>query len=95
MTVQKSITHKLLVPVTFEGKEHTEITLRRLKYKDLKATFKEDDADQLDFITSRLSGWPIDAVEEIDPYDMEDIREIIDFFSSRRASKTAKLPRNS
>ncbi|WP_375707550.1 phage tail assembly protein, partial [Bartonella sp. AA1HLJMS] len=46
MTVQTSITHKLLIPIAFEEKEHTTITLRRPKTKDLQAIDKKEGVEQ-------------------------------------------------
>jgi len=52
-------THQLIVPVTFEGQQHTSITIRRVKAKDLRNFNPKEDSlsDVLDLI-ARLSGWP-------------------------------------
>ncbi|WP_455466376.1 phage tail assembly protein [Bartonella sp. B39] len=97
MTVQTSFTYELLVPVTFEGKEHTEITLRRPKTKDVHEVYKQKKPDitQILEMISRLSGWPMDAVEGIDSYDMDVIVKKTESFTKRQDSETGKLPRNS
>ncbi|WP_273789862.1 phage tail assembly protein [Bartonella sp. ML70XJBT] len=90
MTVQKTVTYKLLVPITFEGKEHTEITLRRIKIKDIKAIEKKEGTDQTTMMIARLSEWPYDAVSEIDSADLNSIGEILDSFTKRRETSTGK-----
>ncbi|WP_273724330.1 phage tail assembly protein [Bartonella sp. AU18XJBT] len=95
MTVQTSITHKLLVPVTFEGKEHTEITLRRIKVKDMQAIDKKEGTDQVVTMIARLSGWPYEAVGELDGGDMANLGEILESFTKRRDTSTGKPPQNS
>lgn len=85
MATQKTVTHTLIEPVEFEGKEHTEITLRRLKAKDLK-DFRNDNDDmgQTLKIIGRLSGWPPEGVEELDAADLAAIGDIIEGFTGRR-----------
>ncbi|MDD9330656.1 MAG: phage tail assembly protein [Bartonella sp.] len=73
MTIQKSITHKLLIPVIFEGKEHTEITLHRPKIKDVQAIDKKEGIEQTIAMIARLSGWPHEAIEELDINDLSSI----------------------
>ncbi|WP_208433180.1 MULTISPECIES: phage tail assembly protein [Bartonella] len=95
MTVQTSITHKLLIPVTFEGKEHTEITLRRPKTKDVQAIDKKEGVEQTIAMVSRLSEWPHEAVGELDIDDLSSIGEILESFIKRRDTSTGKPPQNS
>lgn len=94
MTFQTSITHKLLVPVTFEGKEHTEITLRRPKTKDVQAIDKKEGVEQTIAMVSRLSEWPHEAVGELDINDLASIGEILESFTKRRETSTGKPPQN-
>ncbi|WP_375674391.1 phage tail assembly protein [Bartonella sp. CL100XZDX] len=95
MTVQTSITHKLLIPVTFEGKEHTTITLQRPKTKDVQAIDKKEGIEQTIAMITRLSEWPHEAVGELDINDLASIGEILESFIKRRDTSTGKLPLNS
>ncbi|EJF95954.1 phage tail assembly protein [Bartonella taylorii] len=95
MTVQTRITHKLLIPVTFEGKEHTTITLRRPKTKDVQAIDKKEGVEQTIAMVSRLSEWPHEAVGELDIDDLSSIGEILESFIKRRDTSTGKPPQNS
>ncbi|WP_156851783.1 phage tail assembly protein [Bartonella refiksaydamii] len=95
MTVQTSITHQLLIPVTFEGKEHTTITLRRPKTKDVQAIDKKEGVEQTIAMVSRLSEWPHEAVGELDIDDLASIGEILESFIKRRETSTGKPPLNS
>lgn len=84
MTIQQSVTHQLLIPITFEGKEHTEITLRRPKTKDLQAIDKKEGVEQTIAMIARLSGWPHEAISELDINDLSSIGEILESFIKRR-----------
>ncbi|WP_375641067.1 MULTISPECIES: phage tail assembly protein [unclassified Bartonella] len=95
MTVQTSITHKLLIPIAFEGKEHTTITLRRPKTKDLQAIDKKEGVEQTIAMIARLSEWPHEAVGELDINDLSSIGEILESFIKRRDTSTGKPPLNS
>ncbi|ATO57117.1 phage tail assembly protein [Bartonella sp. 1-1C] len=94
MTIQKSVTHKLLIPITFEGKEHTEITLNRPKTKDLQAIDKKEGIEQTIAMIARLSEWPHDAISELDINDLSSIGEILESFIKRRETSTGKPPLN-
>ncbi|WP_273757783.1 phage tail assembly protein [Bartonella sp. AU55XJBT] len=94
MTVQKTVTHQLLVPITFEGKEHSEITLQRPKTKDLQAIDKKEGIEQTIAMIARLSGWPHDAISELDINDLSNIGEILESFIKRRETSTGKPPLN-
>jgi len=85
MTVEAKITHKLLVPVTFEGAEHTSITIRRVKVKDLRG-LKVDNVtiEEMLSLIVKLSGWPPEGVDELDQADLEVVSEIISGFSKAR-----------
>ncbi|WP_375641096.1 MULTISPECIES: phage tail assembly protein [unclassified Bartonella] len=95
MTVQTSITHKLLIPIAFEGKEHTTITLRRPKTKDLQAIDKKEGVEQTIAMIARLSEWPHEAISELDINDLSSIGEILESFIKRRDTSTGKPPLNS
>ncbi|WP_254475320.1 MULTISPECIES: phage tail assembly protein [unclassified Bartonella] len=94
MTIQQSVTHQLLIPITFEGKEHTEITLRRPKTKDLQAIDKKEGVEQTIAMIARLSEWPHDAISELDINDLSSIGEILESFIKRRETLTGKPPLN-
>ncbi|WP_455475508.1 phage tail assembly protein [Bartonella sp. B17] len=94
MATQPSMTHQLLVPVKFEGKEHTEITLRRAKTKDLQAIDKKEGIEQTIAMIARLSEWPYEAVGELDIEDLSSIGEILESFIKRRDTSTGRPPLN-
>ncbi|WP_208435028.1 phage tail assembly protein [Bartonella phoceensis] len=95
MTIQTSITHKLLIPITFEGKEHTTIILQRPKIKDVQAIDKKEGIEQTIAMIARLSGWPYEAISELDINDLASIGEILESFIKRRDTSTGKPPQNS
>ncbi|QEE08600.1 phage tail assembly protein [Bartonella kosoyi] len=95
MTIQQSVTHQLLIPITFEGKEHTTITLQRPKTKDLQAIDKKEGVEQTIAMIARLSGWPHEAISELDINDLSSIGEILESFIKRRDTLTGKPPQNS
>ncbi|CAK00785.1 phage tail assembly protein [Bartonella tribocorum] len=95
MTIQQSVTHQLLIPITFEGKEHTTITLQRPKTKDLQAIDKKEGVEQTIAMIARLSGWPHEAISELDINDLSSIGEILESFIKRRDTSTGKPPQNS
>jgi len=78
MSLQEKITHKLIVPVTFEGVVHDVIIIRRIKAKDLRA-FKQESQDigEILSLIGKLSNWPPEGVDELDQADLEAISEII------------------
>ncbi|ATP11936.1 hypothetical protein BHOIPH791_13230 [Bartonella henselae] len=94
MTIQQSVTHQLLIPITFEGKEHTTITLQRPKTKDLQAIDKKEGVEQTIAMIARLSGWPHEAISELDINDLSSIGEILESFIKRRDTSTGKPPQN-
>jgi hypothetical protein len=88
MDVLNETRHTLKVPVTFEGKEHTFIPLRRIKGKDLRAITREDDTTEKTFLIIRLlSNWPPEGVDELDGEDIEAISKIIEGFMGKRARR--------
>ncbi|ALE02858.1 phage tail assembly protein [Bartonella ancashensis] len=84
MSTQSTVTHPLFVPVTFEGKEHTSIILRRPKTKDVQAIDKKEGITQTIEMIARLSGWPHEAVGELDVTDLSSIGDILESFMKRR-----------
>jgi len=89
MAVEAKVTHKLFVPVTFEGVEHTSIILRRIKAKDLRGLKTDDTSDDTSIeeilgLIVKLSGWPPEGVDELDQADLEAIGDIIKGFSKAR-----------
>ncbi len=82
MTISTPTKHTLLVPVTFEAREHTSITLRRIKGKDIRELAQQDDGDKSLFIIARLSGWPPEGVDELDAADIDEISKIVEGFTT-------------
>jgi len=80
--------HALFEPITVDGAERRTIDLRRLKGKDLRDIdkFEGGNADKTLFIIQRLSGWPPEAVEELDAADIEACGKIIEGFTKRKPS---------
>ncbi len=88
MDVLKETRHELKVPVTFEGKEHAFISLRRIKGKDLRAITREEDKIEQTFLIIRLlSNWPPEGVDELDGEDIEAISKIVEGFMGKRARR--------
>lgn len=86
--IRKLVGHTLLVPVTFEGKEHTSINLRRIKGKDIRDMERQEtNLDKTFFMIGRLSEWPPEGVDEIDGEDFDAISKIIEGFMGRRRSR--------
>ncbi|WP_375686679.1 phage tail assembly protein [Bartonella sp. AC331YNZD] len=85
----------MLEPLTFEGKEHTTITLRRPKTKDLQAIDKKEGIEQTIAMIARLSEWPHEVISELDINDLVSIGEILESFIKRRDTSTGKPPLNS
>lgn len=83
--IRKQVAHKLAVPITFEGREVSEITLRRLKGKDIRDMERHgSDVEKTFFIIGRLASLPPEAVDELDAADFEAVSEIIEGFMGRR-----------
>ena len=85
-------TVSLSVPVTFEGREITEIRIAKPKVKDLKRMNAALDGitDRLDqgiVMASALTGYPVEMIEDLDTDDFTEISEMIaDFFPKGTAS---------
>ena len=72
-------------PITVEGREVKEITLRRPKVREARDARKKhkDPADQEIELVSQLSGLPPSAIEEFDIADYSKIQEVLaGFFGS-------------
>jgi hypothetical protein len=88
----KRKTVSLSVPVTFEGREITEIRIAKPKVKDLKRMNAALDGitDRLDqgiVMASALTGYPVEMIEELDTDDFTALSEVIaDFFPKGAAS---------
>ncbi|OPB29852.1 phage tail assembly protein [Bartonella sp. WD12.1] len=87
MTTKQNSTYKLIAPFTLEDKDYTEITLRHIRTKDIKATMQEKEGiDQVAAMIARLSGWSYDAVDELDARDLKAIGKILEDFTERRGT---------
>jgi len=85
MNIEPQITHKLLIPVHFEGITHDAITIRRVKVKDLRGLKMENvSIDEMLTLIVKLTGWPPEGVDELDQADLEAISNIISGFSKAR-----------
>lgn len=83
-------TIQLDYPITFEGREVKEITLRRPKVKEARDVRKKnkDDADMEIALLSQLAGLAPAAIEELDVADYSKLQEVLaGFFGS--SAKTA------
>ena len=80
------IAHTLIEPVEVDGVEKKTIELRRLKGKDLKAMDDHggSNIDKLLATIQRLSGWPPEAMLELDGADIEALGKIIEGFMGRK-----------
>lgn len=87
-----SRTVPLSEPVTFEGREITEIRIAKPKVKDLKRmnAALEGITDRLDqgvVMASALTGYPVEMIEDLDTDDFTAVSEVIaDFFPKGTAS---------
>lgn len=87
---QKTVS--LSVPVTFEGREITEIRITKPKVKDLKRMNAALDGitDRLDqgiVMAAALTGYPVEMIEDLDTDDFTALSEVIaDFFPKGTAS---------
>lgn len=85
-------TVRLADPITWEGREITEITLSKPRVKDLKRMHAalagiEDRLEQGIVMAAALTGLPVEAIEELDTDDFTAISEVIaDFFPKGTAS---------
>ena len=92
MSDPKTKTVSLSVPVTFEGREITEIRIAKPKVKDLKRMNAALDGitDRLDqgiVMASALTGYPVEMIEDLDTDDFTALSEVIaDFFPKGTAS---------
>jgi len=88
----KQKTVSLSAPVTFEGREITEIRIAKPKVKDLKRMNAALDGitDRLDqgiVMASALTGYPVEMIEDLDTDDFTALSEVIaDFFPKGTAS---------
>lgn len=78
--------HTLFEPIVVDGVEKSTIELRRLKAKDIRAMEAMDgkNADKMLFMIQKLSGWPPEAVEELDASDLDALGKIIEGFTGRK-----------
>jgi hypothetical protein len=89
-------TFRLSEPVSWEGKEITEITITKPKVKDLKRMNAElaDIKDQLEqgiAMAATLSGLPVEVIEELDTDDFTAVSEVIaGFFPQATASRNGE-----
>lgn len=91
---QSTNTVSLAVPFEWQGQMIAEVTIRRPKVKDLRAieVSSRDRTSQLDQgaeMLAKLTGLPIEAVDELDAQDFTAISEVIaGFFPQAKGRAT-------
>jgi hypothetical protein len=80
------VSHTLKESVLVEGVERKTIEIRRLKGKDLRAMGDDNgsNVDKLLNTIQRLSGWPPEAMDDLDAADIEAIGTIVEGFMGRK-----------
>lgn len=75
---------KLKYPVEFDGKKVEKVELRRPKVKDVIDVQKKtkDEAEQELLLFSKLTGMPIEFIEELDIADYQQLQETYKGFLS-------------
>jgi hypothetical protein len=71
----QSVTVKLIDPIEFGSETITELTLKRIKFKHLRAIddLNHMTTDQLGHLIGRISGQPKDVIDELDAEDLAKI----------------------
>jgi hypothetical protein len=65
-------------PYKLDGKEITEVTIRRGKVRDSKAARRQAEGNSADYETimiSNLTGLPVEFIDELDLYDYGNLQE--------------------
>lgn len=84
--IVKKTKYPLSEPITFEGREITELNLRRLKGKDIRRVEAIDNKiDQTAFLIGELSGNAPEIFEELDAADIDGLSKIVEGFMKRKA----------
>ena len=68
---------KLKYPIEFEGKKVEKLTVRRPKVKDLKDVSQkaQDDTERELLLFAKLTGQPVELIEELDLADYRQLQE--------------------
>ncbi|WP_019222032.1 phage tail assembly protein [Bartonella senegalensis] len=86
--------YQLLIPIEIDGKIQTEINLRHLKLKDLKAMEGKDGIEQITEMIASLSGWSYRAIYELCPCDFLNIKEILEPLITKPLEMIKKFQEN-
>ncbi len=87
----KSVTVELDYPVTFDGREYSSLTFRRMKAKDaLVAESEENNARAGYMLFAALAGVELGVIEELDVSDLSKIGEAIEPFLGKRGQEAKK-----
>lgn len=73
-------TIKLKYPIEFEGKKYSEIKVRSPKVKDYKAAQMAKEEEQELVLISKLTGQPVEFIEELEMSDYVKLQEAIKDF---------------
>jgi len=84
--ILKKTKYTLIEPIEFEGKQISELYLRRMKGKDIRRVESiENKIDQTAFLIGELSGNAPDIFEELDAADVDGLAKVIEGFMNRKA----------
>lgn len=73
--------YKLLHPFKGNGQSYEEITLRRLKFKEVREAIKKKDQLEINFFyVKKSTGMPDDDLDEMDAQDIRNIKDIVSTF---------------
>ena len=86
-TSNERISHTLFTPINVDGVERRTIEVRRMRTRDIRDVEKVAGGglEKAVFLIQRLSGWPPEAIDELDAADLVSLGAIIEVFSDRKA----------
>jgi hypothetical protein len=84
--ITKLTKYTLLEPISFEGREISELQFRRMKGKDIrKVEAMSDRIEQTAFLIGELSGNAPAIFDELDAADIDGLSKVIEGFMKRKA----------
>lgn len=87
----KSVTVKLLFPVTWDGQEYSELTFRRMKVRDSLVAEDEKDEERAGLLLfAKLANVPVEVLEELDIEDFAEVGAAIVPLMGKRAAELLK-----
>lgn len=86
-TVSDRVPYTLFTPINVDGVDRATIEIRRLRTRDLRELdrFVGGNLEKSAFLIQRLSGWPPEAIDELDATDIAGLGDIIQGFTKRKA----------